>query len=430
MSATLSLYEILGLERTATTDDIRKAYKKRALETHPDRLPQGATTEEKASAEEQFRLVNNAYEVLNDPRNRELYDRSGAWPPPSAPEEPRANYRSRSRAEPFDPFMGDPFFSSAFGSRGPFAFSDPFELFNSIFGDMNRHFDDDPYFNDAFPSMRSPFGAFGGSMMRDPFGGSMLTPFTPGFPFGRSLLDDMQGGQGRRVYSSTSSGGGANGQWVSQNRMTRTINGRTETIIKRRDAQGNEHITYSSPESERYTINGVEQPVAGQMQNHQPRRPVTNAPPLPQVAYNAYNQPASFAVPITEQVPVTPPSRSAPAPAPYPQQQQYTSNRASYVPLVNPAPSRSSHSRHSTQANVTNPPPYAQDAYTSKRSSRRDSGDHHSHHSSHHRHDSAGSSYSRNRHPEDREHPSRRHTHDDTGADPGSGSKKWWQGGW
>lgn len=51
---------------------MRKAYKKRALQTHPDRLPQNIGPVDKQAAEEQFRLVNNAYEVLNNEDNRKV----------------------------------------------------------------------------------------------------------------------------------------------------------------------------------------------------------------------------------------------------------------------------------------------------------------------------------------------------------------------
>jgi DnaJ homolog subfamily B member 6 len=82
-----------------------------------------------------------------------------------------------------------------------------------------------------------------------------------GSPFG-GLLNAGMGGSGNvRSYSSMSQSIGSNGQWVTSSKMTRTINGRTETITTKRDAQGNEHITYSSPEGERYTINGIEQAV-------------------------------------------------------------------------------------------------------------------------------------------------------------------------
>ncbi|KAJ3517758.1 hypothetical protein NLJ89_g315 [Agrocybe chaxingu] len=64
------LYEELGISKDASPEEVRKAYKKKALLTHPDRLPPGATAAEKSEAEENFRRVNNAYEVLHDPKKR------------------------------------------------------------------------------------------------------------------------------------------------------------------------------------------------------------------------------------------------------------------------------------------------------------------------------------------------------------------------
>ncbi|KAF8757549.1 DnaJ molecular chaperone homology domain [Rhizoctonia solani] len=72
------LYETLNLGMNATPDEIRKAYKKLALKTHPDRAP----PERKLEAEEEFRKVNAAYEVLIDEEKRRIYDRNGVYPPP------------------------------------------------------------------------------------------------------------------------------------------------------------------------------------------------------------------------------------------------------------------------------------------------------------------------------------------------------------
>lgn len=65
-------YELLGLGRTATADEIKAAYRKAALKWHPDRNP-----EKKKEAEERFREATEAYSVLSDAQKREVYDRYG-----------------------------------------------------------------------------------------------------------------------------------------------------------------------------------------------------------------------------------------------------------------------------------------------------------------------------------------------------------------
>ena len=65
-------YEVLAVERTASADEIKSAYRKAALKWHPDRNP-----ENKSSAEEKFRESTEAYSVLSDPQKRAAYDRFG-----------------------------------------------------------------------------------------------------------------------------------------------------------------------------------------------------------------------------------------------------------------------------------------------------------------------------------------------------------------
>lgn len=65
-------YAILGVSQTATTSQIRDAYKRAALKTHPDRVP--ATSPERATRTRKFQLVNDAYYTLSDPTRRKEYD--------------------------------------------------------------------------------------------------------------------------------------------------------------------------------------------------------------------------------------------------------------------------------------------------------------------------------------------------------------------
>ncbi len=123
-------YQVLGISKNATAAEIKKAYRKLALQHHPDR------NKGDKAAEEKFKEVNKAYEVLSDAGKRQTYDQFGA----AAFEQGGPTGQG-----PFG--AGGPF--GGFGQQqGPFTytyttnggnfdfggFSDPFEIFEQFFG--------------------------------------------------------------------------------------------------------------------------------------------------------------------------------------------------------------------------------------------------------------------------------------------------------
>src|SRR3954463_75002 len=66
-------YSVLGVERKASADEIKKAYRKLARQYHPDRNP------DDAKAEERFKEIQSAYDIVGDPDKRKQYDRGGIF---------------------------------------------------------------------------------------------------------------------------------------------------------------------------------------------------------------------------------------------------------------------------------------------------------------------------------------------------------------
>jgi len=91
-------YEVLGIGRDATEEDVRKAFRKKAFEYHPDR-------NKSADAEAKFKEVNEAYEVLRDAERRSRYDRFGHAAPAAS---------SAGRSAGFDGFENFPGFGDIF----------------------------------------------------------------------------------------------------------------------------------------------------------------------------------------------------------------------------------------------------------------------------------------------------------------------------
>lgn len=116
-------YEVLGVSKSASAAEIKSAYRKLALEWHPDR-------NKAAGANEKFKEINEAYAVLSDPKKKETYDQYGH--------------------AAFSPGAGQNPYGAGFGGQGPFSYSwsstgggnpfggadfiDPFEIFEQFFG--------------------------------------------------------------------------------------------------------------------------------------------------------------------------------------------------------------------------------------------------------------------------------------------------------
>ena len=118
-------YAILGVPRNASEEDIKKAFRKLARQYHPD------VAKDKKSAEEKFKDINEAYEVLGDPANRQKYDRLGMdWDKTAAAAGPGPGYGfgAESNGEPnvefhFDGTGFSDFFEELFGRRSRYGTS-------------------------------------------------------------------------------------------------------------------------------------------------------------------------------------------------------------------------------------------------------------------------------------------------------------------
>lgn len=116
MATQRDYYEVLGVDKSATEPQIKSAYRKLALQYHPDR-------NKEVGATDKFKEVNSAYEVLGNPEKRKMYDQFGhasatggpasGWGGPSS-------YTYSNQGGGFEDIFG--------------GFSDPFDIFESFFG--------------------------------------------------------------------------------------------------------------------------------------------------------------------------------------------------------------------------------------------------------------------------------------------------------
>lgn len=133
MAAKSDYYDILGVTKTASADELKKAYRKQALEWHPDRHK-----DDKEAAERRFKEINEAYQVLSDTNKRAAYDQYG-----------HQAFAPGGGAAGRNPFSGGfggqsgPFtytYTTNGNGQNPFGnmdFGDPFDIFAQFFGGGN-----------------------------------------------------------------------------------------------------------------------------------------------------------------------------------------------------------------------------------------------------------------------------------------------------
>ncbi|XP_026232917.1 dnaJ homolog subfamily B member 2 isoform X2 [Anabas testudineus] len=230
-------YNILGVSRTASQDDIKKAYRKLALKWHPDKNP-----DNKEEAERKFKEVAEAYEVLSDKSKRDAYDRYG-------------NDRMR------DTGLSSSDFSSDFPGF-TFTFRSPDEVFRDFFGGQ-----------DPFASFFDDFSTFGGSSSR--LGPSRFFSFpSAGVEF-TSFSSSLGGMDGMGSMS------GGMGNFKSVSTSTRIVNGKRTTTKKIKE-NGQERIEIEEDGVlKSVLINGVEDEMALALElsrrdgqsHHMPQKP-------------------------------------------------------------------------------------------------------------------------------------------------------------
>lgn len=139
-------YEVLGVERTVSPDELKKAYRKLAVKYHPDKNPGDK------AAEEKFKELGEAYEALSDPQKRAAYDQMG-----------HAAFDPRMRAG-----------GGGAGGSGAGGFHDPFDIFREVFGG------------------RGGGGGRGGDIFESFFGGNGESADPSGPSRGSDLRYDME----------------------------------------------------------------------------------------------------------------------------------------------------------------------------------------------------------------------------------------------
>ncbi len=185
-------YKTLGIDKQASADDIRKAYRKLAKKYHPDKNPNDKTAEEK------FKELSEAYEVLKDPEKRKKYDTLGAnWKQYQNAGGPNQNFNQSRHGGNYQ-FSGN--FNDLFGNVGGFS-----DFFESFFGGGSNFREATGFAN--IPQKGNDYEASLTISLEDAHRGvekqfvvngkKLRVKITPGIEEGKKLRLKNQGGEGK-----------------------------------------------------------------------------------------------------------------------------------------------------------------------------------------------------------------------------------------
>jgi len=270
-------YAILGLNKQATPDEIKKAYKKAALKWHPDKNP-----DTKAEAEKKFQRISEAYDVLSDEKKRNIYDRFGksgltggggsggrGGRGPGAHRDhfqQHFQFHFRDPQEIFREFFGgsDPF-DNVFGSTSSStqgstttspSSASPFDaIFREFTNTIHRHPQTAP---PSFGHAANSNGVHGQQHMQQHMQQHNNPRFNPFFDLGPSF----GGAGGFSSHTTFASGGGPSVRSMSTS--TKFVNGKSvKTTTKTENGQTDVKVEENG-KLVSHTVNGVQQLAIGE----------------------------------------------------------------------------------------------------------------------------------------------------------------------
>lgn len=222
-------YKVLEIQRTATSKDVKKAYRKLALRWHPDKNPENLE-----EANRKFKEISEAYEVLIDEKKRRVYDQYG--------KEGLQMGGKRRHDDDFDP-----------GFTGTFVFRDPEDVFREFFGGTP--------FENVFSDFLGTGGHRGSNRhSHNSISASFFGPFGHGFSPLNNLLEGALGNlTSFDSFSCESTSGGSAVKRTTTS--TRFINGQKITTKKMFENGRETILSYENDVLKSKTVNGVPQSI-------------------------------------------------------------------------------------------------------------------------------------------------------------------------